>query len=394
MRTQCLLTKIKRSPHLHLPKPVSPSNANMVIPFLAVAAGGGLTISAMLYFKPVETEATNFLSQPMVSKYHDRVQLMKFGAASCACDEQGVPKPNAYVLVFDGDATASQVTSLREEVTAVITNCVPNRGDQVILILKSGGGTVQGYGLATAQLERLKCAGLPLTVCVDEVAASGGYLMACVADRIVASRFSQIGSIGVVSTMINYHALLDKFGIIVHEVAAGAHKRQLSPTKKISQQDVNETKDDLENIFQLFKATILRHRPTVDILKVANGKVWCGEHAMKLGLVDEIGVSDDVLLRLHIGTWETPTLNLHGETNNQTSVGGCGAAEPTEHEREVRQGKSKQTQVLFVSWNTMSASASASTPSNSLCGEHFIAAAETIFNLMVTEAEKLFSVAK
>ena len=110
---------------------------------------------------------------------------------------QSDAKPRVYVLDFKGSMDAHEVASLREEVTAVLAVATPQ--DQVVVRLESPGGVVHGYGLAASQLQRLREKQIPLTVAVDKVAASGGYMMACVADKIVAAPFSIIGSIGVVA---------------------------------------------------------------------------------------------------------------------------------------------------------------------------------------------------
>jgi serine protease SohB len=219
-----------------------------------------------------------------------------------------VPPPKLWVITFTGDNDASQVESLRDEVTAVIQNSKPEKGDHVLVRLHSGGGTVQGYGLAASQLERVKAAGLHLTVCIDEVAASGGYLMASKADVIVAAPLSQIGSIGVVQSNENYHELFKRLGIRCDEITAGESKRTLSRGKKITEADLMETKKALEETHQIFKDIVASHRPHLNIDQVATGKVWSGTDALRLGLIDEIGVSDDILLGFFHGTRVTPTI--------------------------------------------------------------------------------------
>ena len=118
-------------------------------------------------------------------------------------------RKNLFVTEFPGDPTASQVANLREEVTAIVRNSKP--GDEVLVVLQTGGGTVTGYGLAAAQLKRFKENGMKLTICVEQVAASGGYMMSCVADKIIASPFAVLGSIGVISDIPNiYNRLKDE----------------------------------------------------------------------------------------------------------------------------------------------------------------------------------------
>lgn len=205
-------------------------------------------------------------------------------------------KPHVFVLNFFGDVRATQAAALREEVTAVLRSAKKSRGDEVVLVLNTGGGTVTGYGLAAAQLTRLRDAGLKLTVCVEQVAASGGYMMACTADRLVASPFAVLGSIGVISEVPNVYERLKKEGIQFETVTAGKFKRTLTPTKKIDPKDVEKSKADIEDVLTLFKAFVAQQRPSLNIDEVATGETWFGADALERGLCDELKTTDDVLL--------------------------------------------------------------------------------------------------
>ena len=203
-------------------------------------------------------------------------------------------RKSLYVTRFPGDVTASQLTELREEVTGIIRSARP--GDEALLILQSGGGTVTGYGLAAAQLLRFKAKEIKLTVCVEQVAASGGYMMCCTADRIVASPFAVLGSIGVISEIPNAYERLQREGIEFQTITAGKFKRTVTPTKKITKEDIKKSEADIAEIFNLFKGFVKRQRPQLDIDHVATGETWFGEDALARGLCDEIGTADDVLL--------------------------------------------------------------------------------------------------
>ncbi|CAK0905381.1 unnamed protein product, partial [Prorocentrum cordatum] len=218
--------------------------------------------------------------------------------AAASSGHAGGEPPVWYVLEFFGDIQASQVEQLRQEVTAVVGSANPSRGDGVVLVLNSGGGTVTGYGLAAAQLMRLKAAGLKLTICVEQVAASGGYMMACVADRLVAAPFAVLGSIGVITDIPNVYDRLKNEGIEFQTVTAGKYKRTLTPTKKVTPEDMKKTKDDIEAIFQLFRGFVGEHRPQLDLDAVATGETWFGKDALERKLVDELKATDDVLLDL------------------------------------------------------------------------------------------------
>lgn len=202
--------------------------------------------------------------------------------------------PSLFVTDFPGDVTASQVETLREEVTAIIRASKP--GDEALVILQTGGGTVTGYGLAAAQLQRFKKHGMKLTICVEEVAASGGYMMSCVADKIIASPFAVLGSIGVISDLPNVYERLKKEGVEFQTITAGKYKRTLTPTKKVTKEDVQKATADVEDILKLFKAFVKLNRPSLDIDDVATGETWFGEDALNKGLCDEIKTVDDVLV--------------------------------------------------------------------------------------------------
>lgn len=198
-----------------------------------------------------------------------------------------------FVLDFDGDVEASAVEPLREEISALLTMATPH--DEVVLRLESGGGLVHSYGLAAAQLERIKQHGLRLTVCVDSVAASGGYLMACVADKILAAPFALVGSIGVIGQIPNFHRLLKKHDVDVEVHTAGEYKRTLTMFGPNSDAARDKFREELQETHELFKAVVARFRPDLDVAKVSTGEVWYGQQAVALGLVDELGTSDGYL---------------------------------------------------------------------------------------------------
>jgi len=203
---------------------------------------------------------------------------------------------HVYLLDFSGDVQASQVKNLSQEITAVLRSANKERGDEVLLKLGTGGGTVSGYGLAGAQLQRLKDAGIKLTICVDQIAASGGYMMACLADRLVASPFATLGSIGVVTDIPNLYDRLDREGVEFLTITAGQYKRTVTPFKKPDEEDIAKVKADLEQVWALFKDWVGSNRPVLDINEVATGETWLGKDALKLNLVDQLSTSDEVMM--------------------------------------------------------------------------------------------------
>jgi serine protease SohB len=207
--------------------------------------------------------------------------------------KQEAPRPRLFVLEFKGDIRATAAASLREEVSAVLRVARPV--DRVLLKLENAGGTVHEHGFAASQLLRLKQHGLKLEVAVDKVAASGGYLMACVADRIVAAPFAIVGSIGVLAQLPNFHRLLEEKGVDFEQVTAGRYKRTLTVFGKNTDEGRDKLKQELEDVHELFKRQIRDHRPQVDLERVATGEHWYGARALELELVDELATSDDVL---------------------------------------------------------------------------------------------------
>jgi serine protease SohB len=203
-------------------------------------------------------------------------------------------RPRVFVLDFHGDLQASATASLREEISALLQVARP--GDETVLRLESEGGVVHGYGLAASQLRRVRDAGVKLTVAVDKVAASGGYLMACVADRILAAPFAVLGSIGVVGQLPNFNRLLKKHEIDYELHTAGEHKRTLTVFGENTEAGREKFRETLEDAHALFKGFIRQHRPQVDLAQVATGDHWFGTRALELKLVDEIRTSDDYLL--------------------------------------------------------------------------------------------------
>lgn len=203
-------------------------------------------------------------------------------------------KARMFVLNFDGDIKASAVENLREEITAVLSLAQPS--DEVLVCLESGGGMVHSYGLASSQLARITKQSIPLTVCVDKVAASGGYMMACVADKILAAPFAILGSIGVVAQIPNFHRLLKKNNVDFEMLTAGEHKRTLTMFGENTDKGRAKFVEDLEDTHELFKGFVSDNRPVVDVDVVANGDVWFGQRALEQSLIDELSTSDEYIV--------------------------------------------------------------------------------------------------
>jgi serine protease SohB len=205
-------------------------------------------------------------------------------------------RKRVFVLDFDGDIKASAVDELRETITAVLTIAEPS--DEVVVKLESGGGMVHSYGLASSQLARITQKAIPLTVCVDKVAASGGYMMACVANKILAAPFAVIGSIGVVAQLPNFNKVLKKYDVDYEMLTAGKYKRTLTMLGENTDEGRQKFIEELEDTHTLFKDFVGQHRAKVDIESVATGEIWFGVRALDNHLIDEIATSDEYLYAL------------------------------------------------------------------------------------------------
>ncbi len=202
-------------------------------------------------------------------------------------------RPRSFVIDFKGDLKASAVASLREEVSAILE--VASKDDEVIMRLENHGGIVHEHGLAASQLARIRDRDLPLIICVDKVAASGGYLMACVASRVYAAPFAILGSIGVLAQFPNFNRMLDSHGVDFEEVTAGKYKRTVTMFGKNTDEDRAKLKEELEDVHTLFKDAVAKYRPELELDKFATGEHWYGTRALELGLADELLTSDELL---------------------------------------------------------------------------------------------------
>ena len=234
-------------------------------------------------------------------------------------------KKRIFVLNFLGNIKASAVRHLRKEITAILS--VASSNDEVVVCLENAGGLVHEHGFAASQLLRVKQKGIPLTVAVDKVAASGGYMMACVADKILAAPFAIVGSIGVLAQLPNFNRMLDKHGVDFELMKAGELKRTLTIFGKNTPEDREHFTEQLEDTHALFKEFVQENRPDLDIDKVATGEHWLASRALSLDLVDELITSDDYLLQasndadIYEVTYTVPkTISERIATTIQTSV--------------------------------------------------------------------------
>ncbi len=204
-------------------------------------------------------------------------------------------RPKLFVLDFEGDIHASEVETMRDEITAMLSVAEPQ--DEVFMKLDNSGGVVHEHGLAASQLQRIKDAKLNFTVSVDKVAASGGYMMACVADKIVAAPFAIVGSIGVLAQLPNFNRLLDKVGVDWEQHTAGEYKRTVTMFGENGEKEREKLKLELQETHDLFRDFVSENRAKLDIDKVSTGEHWYGKQALELNLVDELITSDEYLVK-------------------------------------------------------------------------------------------------
>lgn len=223
-----------------------------------------------------------------------------------------------YVLNFDGDLRASAAENLREEISAVLPQV--QAGDEILVKVESPGGLVHSYGLAASQLQRIKTAEVPLTIAVDKVAASGGYMMACVADHIIAAPFAVLGSIGVLAQLPNFHRLLQKHNVDFELLTAGEYKRTLTMFGENTDKGREKFVEELEETHTLFKSFVSTNRPALDIARVATGEVWYGQNAIEEGLIDELQTSD-AFVQGRLDDWDVYEVKFVHKKNWQEKVG-------------------------------------------------------------------------
>jgi len=268
-----------------------------IVVIIAVAASAGRKAA----HEGLEVENLNKKHQALVETLQHAVlskdQRKKAAKAKKKQDkteaQAEAQKPRSFVMDFKGDLKASGVPSLREEINAILD--VATEDDEVIVRLENHGGVVHEHGLAASQLARIRDRNIPLTVCVDKVAASGGYLMACVATRICAAPFAILGSIGVIAQIPNFNRMLDSHGVEFEQVTAGKYKRTVTMFGENTDEDRAKLKEELEDVHSLFKEAVAKYRPNLDLEKVATGEHWYGSRAVALGLADDIKTSDELL---------------------------------------------------------------------------------------------------
>ncbi|MPX91525.1 MULTISPECIES: protease SohB [unclassified Salinivibrio] len=279
------------------------------------------------YRQSLEQHLYNESSLKAREKDEKKAKKKEEKAQKAAAKKQNEPSaqrdPQLFVIHFKGSIDAREVEALREEVTAILS--VATEQDEVLVNVESGGGMVHGYGLAASQLARFRQAGVPLTVAVDKVAASGGYMMACVADKLIAAPFAIIGSIGVIAQLPNFNKLLKKNDIEFEQLTAGEFKRTLTMFGENTDKAREKFKTELEETHGLFKAFISEYRPSLNVDKVATGEHWFGNQALDLGLIDEVCTSDEYLFQAANNERKVLSVSYHQRKNIAEKLAGASA---------------------------------------------------------------------
>ncbi|MBF7072698.1 protease SohB [Glaciecola sp. MH2013] len=252
-------------------------------------------VSLSEHYDDIKSAAQSVLLDKDALKKLEKEEKQKQKKKSKRKGIEQAQKNNLFVVNFNGSMDAHEVDMLREEITAIL--CVASKNDEVLVNVESGGGVVHGYGLAASQLQRVKDKGIKLTVSVDKVAASGGYMMACVADKILSAPFAIIGSIGVIAQLPNFNKILKKNDIEFEQHTAGDFKRTLTMFGENTDAGREKFQAEIEDVHLMFKEFVKQHRPQLDIDKVATGEYWYGQRAKELALVDELLTSDDYLMQ-------------------------------------------------------------------------------------------------
>ncbi|RKF20262.1 protease SohB [Alginatibacterium sediminis] len=269
-----------------------------------------LTDLSELHEEMGETLTASLLSKEELKKHKKELKKQHKQEKKKAKKEPETSKPRLFVLDFKGSIDAKEVQEMREEVSAVII--AANEEDQVLIRLESGGGMVHAYGLASSQIERLRAANIHITISVDKVAASGGYMMACLGNDLIAAPFAIIGSIGVIAQIPNFNKILKKNDVEFEQLTAGEYKRTLTMFGENTDAAREKFKQELEETHVLFKEFVSERRPQLDIVKVATGEHWYGSQALDLQLIDKIQTSDDFVMQAH-DKFKVVLLKYHGK---------------------------------------------------------------------------------
>jgi len=209
----------------------------------------------------------------------------------------GTEKHTALVTI-EGEISSSSLANALD-INSSLTSAFENENSVgVVLRINSPGGSPVQAGMMNDEIQRLRklYPAKPLYVVVEDICASGGYYVAVAGDQILVDKASLVGSIGVIMEGFGFTGLMDKLGVTRRMIAAGSNKGMMDPFSKENPQQVEMIKTMIDEIHQQFIAVVKAGRG--DRLKetpeMFSGRVWNGEQAIKIGLVDGYGTVETV----------------------------------------------------------------------------------------------------
>jgi protease-4 len=207
-----------------------------------------------------------------------------------------------YQIDFKGEISDSATGSLlssggvtMEQFTGQLDSAVKDDAVKVILIRMDSPGGIAST--SQEMYEELKKVEKPVIVSVSNVCASGAFYVSCAADKIMANKTSEIGSIGVIMQVPNLEGLYDKLGIKYTTIKQGKYKDAGSSDRDLTDEEKSLLEEQTRQIYEIFIADVAQGRK-IDVSKVrdiATGWVYLGEEAKKLGLIDMIGTYSDAV---------------------------------------------------------------------------------------------------
>jgi protease-4 len=184
----------------------------------------------------------------------------------------------------------------------------------ILLIVNSPGGDVVASEKLARKVEEV-AKKKPVVVYVEDLCASGAYMASVPADYIVAEKHSIVGSIGVIMGTMHYYKLMEKLGVNVTVIKAGKYKDIGSPYRPMTDEEKEYLQKMINSMYIDFVEWVAEHRNLTinETLKIADGKIYTGEDAVKVGLVDEIGTEEDALNKLEeLANVSEPTIVEYG----------------------------------------------------------------------------------
>lgn len=256
---------------------------NRVVIGLGLLVVSGVLLSGCIALCAVLTFAT----QPM-GTVGDSVAVIRVEGTIVSGRPAGLWSTDGYVY--------------SEEIAEYLKQVEENpRVEAIVLRIDSPGGSVVG---SDEIYQALLAIDKPLVVSMGEVAASGGYYIACAADRVLANPGTLTGSIGVISMVPNIEELMEKIGVEVLVIKSGALKDEGSVFREMTEEEREVWQRIIDEAYDQFVGIVAdgRDLPPQAVRELADGRVYTGHQALELGLVDELGnLSEAIELAAKMG---------------------------------------------------------------------------------------------